>query len=62
LGSLDQFPYDQEELSYKHSKIGSQKSNQIITEFYYNNADKVDYCLKNRGKISADQIKKDLGL
>ncbi|NES66071.1 MAG: hypothetical protein F6K24_12815 [Okeania sp. SIO2D1] len=48
--------------SYNHTKIANSKSNEIVTKFYENNSEKIEFCLKNRGKVNATQIKKELSL
>lgn len=62
LGNLDQSSEIDKVSSYNHTKIANSKSNEIITNFYENHAKKIDFCLQNRGKLNAAQIRKELGL
>ncbi|NEQ76622.1 MAG: hypothetical protein F6K23_28450 [Okeania sp. SIO2C9] len=62
LGNLDQIHEIDELSSYNHTKIANSKSHEIITRFYENHAKKIDFCLKRRGKIDSNQIRKKLKL
>ncbi|MDJ0554397.1 MAG: Stf0 family sulfotransferase [Microcoleaceae cyanobacterium MO_207.B10] len=62
LGNLDQINQIDESSSYNHAKIANSKSNEIITKFYQDYAKEIDFCLQNRGKLNAIQIRKELEL
>ncbi len=62
LGNQDQINDGIINFQYNHSKIANSKSSEMVIMFYKNNAEKVDFCLKNRGKISQDIIRKELDL
>ena len=60
LGNQNEINNQIIDMQYNHTKIANSQSNEMVINFYKNNADKIDFCLKNRGKIGNNQIIKSL--